>query len=129
MPEPQNCSSEASTAGITRIPKSVRELFKIQPFNEETDSKQNQAYLAKMQGTRKPVLPVHTLPQKQLFAELMRTSPTFQKCSTSISLAAAEIWNRKAETTDDIYYKLEEQLTAYLNVLCPSAGSNGASVP
>ncbi|KAJ6456287.1 hypothetical protein C8R47DRAFT_1029405 [Mycena vitilis] len=103
------------SAGILQIPKSVRELAKIQPFNRETDSKQKQAYLAKMQGTRKPVLPVHTIAEKQLFAELMRTSPTFHKCSTSISLAAVEIWNQKAESTTDIYYKLEEQLTAYLN--------------
>jgi hypothetical protein len=93
-------------AGIIQIPKSVRELVKIQPYNEETDSEQKQAYLAKMQGTRKPVLPVHTLAEKQLFAELMRTSPTFQKCSTSASLAAAEIWNQKAETMKDIYYKV-----------------------
>jgi hypothetical protein len=94
------------TAGIIQIPKSVCELVKIQPFNQETDSNQKQAYLAKMQGTRKPVLPVHTLAEKQLFTELMRTSPTFQRCSTSVSLAAAEIWNRKAENTADIYYKV-----------------------
>ncbi|KAJ7502095.1 hypothetical protein B0H11DRAFT_2367098 [Mycena galericulata] len=31
----------------------------------------------------------------------------------------------KAENTDDVYYKLEEQLTAYLN----GTGSNGASAP
>ncbi|KAJ7742021.1 hypothetical protein B0H16DRAFT_1861405 [Mycena metata] len=103
------------SAGIIQIPKSVRELVKIHPFNQETDSGQKQAYLAKMQGTRRPVLPVHTIAEKQLFAELMRTSPTFQKCSTSMSIAAAEIWNRRAENADDIYYKLEEQLTAYLN--------------
>ncbi|KAJ7877353.1 hypothetical protein B0H14DRAFT_2567726, partial [Mycena olivaceomarginata] len=105
------------TAGIIQIPKYVREPVKIQPFNQETDSNQKQAYLAKMQGTRKPVLPVHTIAEKQLFAELMRTSKTFQKCSTSISLPAAEIWNQRAESTADIYYKLEEQLTAYLNGL------------
>ncbi|KAF8166461.1 hypothetical protein K438DRAFT_1775139 [Mycena galopus ATCC 62051] len=103
------------TAGIIQIPKSVRELVRIQPFNPETDSNQKQSYLAKMQGTRKPVLPVHTLAEKREFADLMRTSPTFQKCSTSISLAAVEIWNQKAESTTDIYHKLEEQLTAYLN--------------
>ncbi|KAJ7691941.1 hypothetical protein B0H17DRAFT_934610 [Mycena rosella] len=92
--------------GIIQIPKSVRELVKIQPYNEETDSEQKQAYLAKMQGTRMPVLPVHTLAEKQLFAELMRTSPTFQRCSTSVSLPAVEIWNQKAETAKDIYYKV-----------------------
>ncbi|KAJ7689307.1 hypothetical protein B0H17DRAFT_1135117 [Mycena rosella] len=103
------------SAGIIQIPKSVRELVKIQPYNEETDSEQKQAYLAKMQGTRMPVLPVHTLAEKQLFAELIRTSPTFQRCSTSVSLPTVEIWNQKAETTKDIYYKLEEQLNTYLN--------------
>ncbi|KAJ7497895.1 hypothetical protein B0H11DRAFT_2384785 [Mycena galericulata] len=96
------------TAGIIQIPKSVRELVKIQ----QTDTKQNQAYLAKMQGTRKPVLSVHTLAEKQLFSELMQTSPTFQKCSTSISLAAAEIWNQKAENTDDVYYSWGQSKSA-----------------
>ncbi|KAJ7018412.1 hypothetical protein C8F04DRAFT_977319 [Mycena alexandri] len=94
------------SAGIIQIPKSVRELVRIQPFNQETDSSQKQSYLAKMQGTRKPVLPIHTVAEKKLFTDLMRTSVTFQKCSTSISLPAAEIWNQKAEITADIYYKV-----------------------
>ncbi|KAJ7041882.1 hypothetical protein C8F04DRAFT_915894, partial [Mycena alexandri] len=94
------------SAGIIQIPKSVRELVRIQPFDQETDSSQKQSYLAKMQGTRKPVLPVHTVAEKKLFTDLMRTSVTFQKCSTSISLPAAEIWNQKAEITADIYYKV-----------------------
>ncbi|KAJ6473082.1 hypothetical protein C8R45DRAFT_776206, partial [Mycena sanguinolenta] len=103
------------TIGIIKIPQTICAPVKIQPYNEEADSKQKQAYLAKMQGTRKPVLPVHTLAEKMLFNKLMRTSPAFQNCKTAISAAAAEIWNREAEKEQDVYYKLDEQLTAYLN--------------
>ncbi|KAF9076554.1 hypothetical protein BDP27DRAFT_1357979 [Rhodocollybia butyracea] len=103
------------TVGILSIPQSVCDAMKIQPYNSEVDAKQKQAYLARMQGTRLPVLPVHTLPEKALFNKLMRTSLTFQSCKTTVTVAATEIWNREAKKSTDIYYKLEEQLTAYLN--------------
>ena len=94
------------TIGIIKISQTICAPVKIQPYNEEADSKQKQAYLAKMQGTRKPVLPVHTLAEKMLFNKLMRTSPAFQNCKTAISAAAAEIWNREAEKEQDVYYKV-----------------------
>ncbi|KAJ7658753.1 hypothetical protein DFH06DRAFT_1407245 [Mycena polygramma] len=105
------------SVGIVRIPRSVCGPVEIQPYNEEIDSKrtQKQQYLARMQGTRIAVLPVHTVTEKLLFNELMRTSPAFQSCKTAVSTAATAIWNREAESKPDIFYKLEEQLTAYLN--------------
>ncbi|KAJ7197452.1 hypothetical protein GGX14DRAFT_574233 [Mycena pura] len=103
------------SVGIVKIPSSICSSVDIRPYHEGADAKQKQAYLAKMQGTRKPVLPVHTLSEKQLFTELMRTVDEFQKCKTSISTPATVLWNRRAETAENIYYKLEEQLTAYLN--------------
>ncbi|KAF7293600.1 3'-5' exonuclease domain-containing protein [Mycena indigotica] len=103
------------TVGIIHLPASVCSSVDIQPFRETHDTKQKQAYLAKMQGTRKPVLPVHTVAEKKLFTKLMLTSTAFQRCKTSISTEATIEWNRVAAETADIYYKLEEQLTAYFN--------------
>ncbi|KAF7324049.1 3'-5' exonuclease domain-containing protein [Mycena kentingensis (nom. inval.)] len=101
--------------GIIKIPKGVCEPVKIQPFSSSLDGKQKQAYLARMQDTRKAVLPVHTTAEKRLFRKLMQEEPAFRDCKTTISLKATEHWNRLAETTADVYYKLEEQLTSYLN--------------
>ncbi|KAJ7494155.1 hypothetical protein FB451DRAFT_1551319 [Mycena latifolia] len=103
------------TVGIVRIPQFVCAMVDIQPFRDPHDLKQKQAYLAKMHGTRKPVLPVHTVAEKKLFTKLMLTSTSFQKCQTSISTEATVEWNRLAAETEDIYYKLEEQLTSYFN--------------
>ncbi|KAJ6448574.1 hypothetical protein C8R45DRAFT_1132891 [Mycena sanguinolenta] len=105
------------SVGIIKIPQSVCEPVQIQPYNDEVDSKrtQKQQYLARMQGTRKPVLPVHTVAEKMLFNHLMQTSPAFQSCKTAIYSAATAIWNREAESKPEIFYKLEEQLTSYLN--------------
>ncbi|KAF7292549.1 3'-5' exonuclease domain-containing protein [Mycena kentingensis (nom. inval.)] len=101
--------------GIIKIPTVVCEPVKIQPFSSSLDGKQKQAYLARMQDTRKAVLPVHTTAEKRLFRKLMQEEPAFRDCKTTISLKATEHWNRLAETTADVYYKLEEQLTSYLN--------------
>lgn len=96
------------SVGIVKIPRSVCGPVEIQPYNEEIDSKRTlkQQYLARMQGTRIAVLPVHTVAEKLLFNELMRTSPAFQSCKTAVSTAATAIWNREAESKPDIFYKV-----------------------
>ncbi|KAJ7205539.1 hypothetical protein GGX14DRAFT_568874 [Mycena pura] len=103
------------TVGIVRIPQSVCAMVDIHPFRESHDLKQKQVYLARMHGTRKPVLPVHTVAEKKLFTKLMLTSTSFQKSQTSISTEATIEWNRLAAENEDVYYKLEEQLTSYFN--------------
>ncbi|KAF7290249.1 3'-5' exonuclease domain-containing protein [Mycena indigotica] len=112
------------SVGIVKIPQSICTSLEIQSYNTATDSKQKQAYLAKMQGTRIPVLPVHTVAEKKLFASLMRTSEKFSSCKNSITAAATVIWNRSANPTEMIFYKLEEQLTSYFN----GAYKDGANI-
>ncbi|KAJ6545861.1 hypothetical protein DFH09DRAFT_1321402 [Mycena vulgaris] len=94
------------TVGIVQIPQSVCAMVDIHPFRESHNSKQKQSYLAKMHGTRKPVLPVHTVAEKKLFTKLMLTSASFQKCQTSISTEVTVEWNRLAAENEDIYYKV-----------------------
>ncbi|KAF7323784.1 3'-5' exonuclease domain-containing protein [Mycena kentingensis (nom. inval.)] len=112
------------SVGIVKIPQSVCASVKIQPYHHTEDQQQKQAYLARMQGTRKPVLPVHTLAEKKLFSHLMLHSPEFQSCKNSITTAATVVWNRRAEAEDNVYYKLEEQLTSYFN----GAYKDGANI-
>ncbi|KAF8996471.1 hypothetical protein BDZ89DRAFT_1149038 [Hymenopellis radicata] len=57
---------------------------------------QKQSFLARLQGTKKAVLPLHTAGERQLFSELMKTCEDFT-------------------STTDVFYKLSEQLTAYYN--------------
>ncbi|KAF8870352.1 hypothetical protein CPB84DRAFT_1908275, partial [Gymnopilus junonius] len=67
-----------------------------------------------MQGTRKPVLPVHTDAEKNLFHFLMQSSEEFcSKTRGPIWKPAVKLWNRYADANDDIFYKLEEQLKIY----------------
>ena len=47
-------------------------------FNDElADKKQKHRYLAKMQGTPKAILPIHTEAEKQLFKKLMGVYAVF----------------------------------------------------
>ncbi|KAG6835293.1 hypothetical protein H0H93_003051 [Arthromyces matolae] len=103
--------------GIAPIPEQVRTNAEMQEYVAETDGTQKQAYLAKMQGTRRPILPVNTIAERKLFNKLMRDSPEFRSSTTSIKPLAVKIWNRHAHDAEgkDIYYKLEEHLTAHFN--------------
>jgi hypothetical protein len=103
------------TIGIVEIPRSVCDKLGIRIHNASLDGKQKQAYLAQMQNTQKPVLPVHTIAERKLFTQLMQTNMVFQSCKTKVSEEATRIWNRFAEEEPEVYYKLEEQLTSYLN--------------
>ncbi|KAJ7689636.1 hypothetical protein B0H17DRAFT_1331730 [Mycena rosella] len=87
------------TVGIVRIPQSVCAMVDIHPFRESHDSKQK-----------------NHIPQKCMgLGSLSFLSILFQKCHTSISTEATVEWNRLAAENEDIYYKLEEQLTSYFN--------------
>ncbi|KAG6818637.1 hypothetical protein H0H93_003273 [Arthromyces matolae] len=101
--------------GIMPITESVRVRSGMRDFVESTDRKQKQVYLAKMQGTCRPILPVHTAAEKKYFNKAMRDLVEFQTSTTKIKPSAVKIWNQQAEREDDIYYKLEEHLTTYLN--------------
>ncbi|KAG6805588.1 hypothetical protein H0H92_014804, partial [Tricholoma furcatifolium] len=93
------------TMGITVIPESVRAQSGMQAYVEEADKKQPQAYLAKMQGTCRPILPIHTM-EKKLFNQLMRECDEFRSSTSSIKPGGVKIWNRYAETEDNVYYKV-----------------------
>ncbi|KAG6818631.1 hypothetical protein H0H93_003310 [Arthromyces matolae] len=101
--------------GVSPIPEHIRNQAGMDEYVDVTDKKQKQSDLAKMQNTRYPVLPVHTVREKKLFGQLMMECEEFRTSTTSIKAAAVKIWNRHADPENDVYYKLEEHLTSYFN--------------
>lgn len=78
-------------------------------YTSSLDSKQRHHFLAEMQGTRKPILPIHTPSEKQLFRHLMQESKEFNSKSTGPNWKeAVKVWNRHADETDDIFYKVSQ---------------------
>jgi hypothetical protein len=87
--------------GILPIPSEVQQETGMQAFNPSLDSKQTHHFLASMQGTRKAVLPVHTLDEYQLFNK-------FMVHHDSNWTGLAQSWNREAEVKSTIYYKVTQ---------------------
>ncbi|KAF6751766.1 hypothetical protein DFP72DRAFT_1135650, partial [Ephemerocybe angulata] len=99
--------------GVLRIPESVKSdsgiLSSLEPNQADSRTpKQQQLFLARLQGTRKAILPVHTAREKALFNNLMRTNPAFNPPTRGGQpnwREATCVWNREADVSDDIYYK------------------------
>lgn len=71
------------------------------------DQNQKHDFLAKIQGTRKPILPIHTSSEKQLFRQLMSSNPAFSpKSGEPRWRDAVKIWNQNADRMDDVSYKV-----------------------
>jgi hypothetical protein len=80
-------------------------------YQPAADHKQKHHFLAKMQGTRKPLLPVHSPAERNLFRQLMNTSPEFNRPDGPPNWKqAVKLWNREADMTDGISYKVCQQI-------------------
>ena len=77
-------------------------------FNISTiDRTQPHLYLARMQGTRKAILPVHTSAEHDLFRTLMKSNPVFNvQSSGPIWKLAVKVWNEFADKQTGIFYKV-----------------------
>jgi hypothetical protein len=70
------------------------------------DAQQKHSFLAKLQGTHKPVLPVHNTAEKELFQFLMRKNQDFNSTSHGpVWKQAVKVWNYHANTNSDVSYK------------------------
>ncbi|KAF8967031.1 hypothetical protein BDZ97DRAFT_1656746, partial [Flammula alnicola] len=104
----------AEVLGILPIPDEIRTSGAMMPYVSGLDRNQKHHFLAEMQGTRKPILPVHTSVEKQLFRRLMNSNPIFSpKSGEPRWREAVKVWNSNAERMDDVSYKLVEQLKTY----------------
>ena len=92
--------------GILPIPSDVRHSSEMAEFNIATDKNQPHIYLARMQGTQKAILPVHTPAEHKLFRDLMRSNPVFNtQTSGPIWKLAVKVWNKFADKESGIFYK------------------------
>jgi len=102
--------------GIVPIPADIRKLMGMADFNPLSDRKPQHSYLARMQGTRKAILPVHTTAEITLFQCLMEKNEAFNsRISGPRWSDAVRVWNEEADKTDDIFYKV-----SYANILSTS---------
>jgi hypothetical protein len=105
--------------GILPIPEDIRKNVGMAEFQPSLDSKQKHHFLAHMQGTRKPALPIHTNAERNMFRKLMRENEAFEPKNGNIPnwKKAAKIWNHLADTDDDLDYKVSdiESLITLLN--------------
>ncbi|KAG6875210.1 hypothetical protein C0992_004756, partial [Termitomyces sp. T32_za158] len=103
-------------AGVLPIPIDVQLQSAMGRYIPTLHSKQSHHFLASMQGTQKPVLPVHNHAERALFHELMTKDTGFNDTVTGPNWKlAVQLWNNAAETRDNISYKLTEQLKVYYN--------------
>jgi hypothetical protein len=97
--------------GILPIPTSIRTETGMAEYQPAADHKQKHHFLAEMQGTRKPVLPVHSPAERNLFRQLMNTSLEFNQPDGPPNWKQAiKLWNRQADMTDGISYKVCQQI-------------------
>lgn len=94
--------------GVLPIPSDVRQSSGMAEFTSSvTNKNQPHNYLAQMQGTRKPILPVHTPAERDLFQKLMKSNPVFNTQSTGpIWKLAVKVWNEHADAETGIFYKV-----------------------
>lgn len=104
-----------STVGIAKLSDKLREKCGMDEYNEsdwpkEKSQKQMQ-FMAKQLGTKKPILPVHTKQERNLFKKL---EPRYV-FKTEIPDAMVKAWNVEASKTKGVYYKTSSLLTKYYN--------------
>ncbi|KAF8057819.1 hypothetical protein FPV67DRAFT_1394478, partial [Lyophyllum atratum] len=100
--------------GVLPIPDDIRSKSGMGAFIAGLHTKQAHGFLASMQGTRKPVLPVHSNEERDLFRELMSGDTGFNESMLGTnSDHAVQLWNSNADVK--ALLALAEQLKVYYN--------------
>lgn len=93
--------------GVLPIPDEVQLLSGMSTFIPSVHSKQPHSYLARLQGTRLPVLPIHNPEERSLFRSLMAGNTAFNTHKSGPKWDdAVRVWNAQAEQHKDISYKV-----------------------
>jgi hypothetical protein len=96
-------------AGILPIPASIREKTGMLPVQKELHSKQRHSFLARMQHTQKPVVPIHTSAEQKNFRDLIIRSSSKGKSDLTSEKAWENItcaWNDHANVHTELSYKV-----------------------
>jgi hypothetical protein len=96
----------SEVSGILPIPADIRHHSGMSDYDPLLDAKQPHHFLAKLQGTRKAILPVHNLEEQELFCQLMRTDLTSNSTAQPNWSEAVRVWNRHADMNQHISYKV-----------------------
>jgi hypothetical protein len=102
-----------STVGIAKLSDSLREQCGMEEYNENDwpKEKSQMQFMAKRLGTKKPILPVHTRQERNLFNKL---EPRYI-IKKEVPDAMVKAWNEQASKTSGVYYKTSSLLTKYYN--------------
>lgn len=95
--------------GILPIPENIRLNSQMLAYDNMAlpDEYRKHQFLAKIQGTQKPILPIHTSVEKKLFRELMNSHPSFSPVSGEPRWQdAVKVWNSRAGVMDGVSYKV-----------------------
>lgn len=93
--------------GILPIPDDVRIESGMSEYIPSVDSQQRHAFLAEMQGTHKPVLPVNNTAEKHLFRFLMENNKDYNSRATGpVWRQAVKVWNYYANSNTNVSYKV-----------------------
>jgi hypothetical protein len=93
--------------GIVPIPHQICTSSGLAAFDPGLDAQREHAFLAKRQGTRLAVLPLHTRAEYMLFTEFMKDPTLFSAPNGKPKWPQIlQRWNRVAEQKSDIFYKV-----------------------
>ena len=107
--------------GVLPIPSDIQVSYGLSKFVESihnSDDRSQSAkrpdrhlFLARLQGTRKAVLPVNTIAEKKLLQRLIQENDDFRPGSSGHPNwdSAVVVWNQYADTNDGVYYKVRAQ--------------------
>ncbi|KAF6742654.1 hypothetical protein DFP72DRAFT_830205 [Ephemerocybe angulata] len=100
--------ASSEVIGILPVPRDVQLQNGISEYVENMTDERPPRYdsLARLQGTRKAILPVHTEQEFMLFKDLMQQNTSFRHPSNAQPSypEAARIWNSYADLNSQIYY-------------------------
>lgn len=100
--------------GVLPVPPNIREISGMASFEPTIDFRQPHGHLASLQGTRKPILPVHSLQERQFFRALLNENKAFNSPNGPDFKQAVRAWNHEADKTPSIFYKVRIKILKHL---------------
>lgn len=95
--------------GVLPIPPEICLKTAMGAYVPSLHGKQPHHFLAPIQGTQKPVLPIHNQEEWDLFHELLTNDTGFSDPISGPNWdLAVQLWNNQADVRDKISYKVSQ---------------------
>ncbi|KAJ3777917.1 hypothetical protein FB446DRAFT_699599 [Lentinula raphanica] len=98
--------------GILPIPEKIRRDSGMLEYDVNLHRAQTHWFIASLQGTQRPVLPIHNKREEDLFRDLILTNTGASEPRWDNIVLA---WNTTANNDSDVSYKIIEHLRLYYN--------------